>query len=356
MASSSSITDPVIVSGARVPGVSDYSTASKDSPLYKLYSNKFGSNIFQFPSDLSEKNRGHVIMFTVRVPTEKSQQGLAADTIRNSLNFSDPLVYQSETVNTELTQDPRSVSERASTILKELSRIALQRKDGDNIALYVPDTVNVQYAARYNTDVSLTESLGKPLFLAQGVKSFAESVASGEGIAGKVSNVANDPFVRSLVASGLGGLLGTSNLPELALAGIGYAFNPQLQVLFQAIGFRTFQFDFILTPKNQSEAAQIQNIIKTFKMASAPTFEPGFITQASMFLKVPDTFKIQFLFNGEENLNVNRIGECVLESMDVDYAPNGWSTFDDGSAVQTRLTLQFKEIEIVDKNKIKAGY
>lgn len=352
MATSTSITEPTIVPGPNLPGVSDFANTSKDSPLSKLYSSKFKTNIFQFPSDLSKENRGHVIMFTTRVPTEKSQQGLTADSLRRLANagtaLDDRMVLESPV-------PPPSITGQAAEILKELSRISLQRQDGDNIALYVPDTVNVQYAARY-TDVSLTEAIGKPLFLAQGVKSIIDSVASGEGIAGKISNVANDPFMRSLVASGLGGALGTSNLPELALAGIGYAFNPQLQVLFSSIGFRTFQFDFILTPKNQLESAQIQNIIRTFKMAAAPTFEPGFITQASMFLKVPDTFKIQFLFNGEQNLNVNRIGECVLESIDVDYAPNGWSTFNDGSAVQTRLTLQFKEIEIVDKLKIKEGY
>jgi hypothetical protein len=40
----------------------------------------------------------------------------------------------------------------------------------------------------------------------------------------------------------------------------------------------------------------------------------------------------------------------------VDYGPNGWATFNDGSPVQIKLTLQFKETVIVDKNKIKAGY
>lgn len=350
-----SVSEPTIVSAMSVPGVSTNDTTSRDSPLAKLYMDKFKGQIFQFPSDLATANRGrgHVIMFTVRVPSEKSQQGVQADTVQGVI---DRLRGLDDRMVLESPEPPPSIGEKAAEIIRELSRIALQRKDSDNIALYVPDTVNVQYAARYNDNVSLTEALGKPLFLAQGVKSFTDAITGGEGVAGKVSNVANDPFVRSVVASGLGGVLGTRNLPELALAGVGYAFNPQLQVLFSSIGFRTFQFDFILTPKNQSETAQIQNIIRTFKMAAAPTFEPGFITQASMFLKVPDTFKIQFLFDGQENLNVNRIGECVLESIDVDYSPNGWSTFSDGSAVQTRMTLQFKEIEIVDKNKIRAGY
>jgi hypothetical protein len=39
----------------------------------------------------------------------------------------------------------------------------------------------------------------------------------------------------------------------------------------------------------------------------------------------------------------------------VDYATNGWITYPDGSPVQTRLTLSFKEIDIIDKKKIADG-
>jgi hypothetical protein len=49
-------------------------------------------------------------------------------------------------------------------------------------------------------------------------------------------------------------------------------------------------------------------------------------------------------------------GETVLENINVDYGPNGWATFNDGSPVQIKLTLQFKETVIVDKNRIRAGY
>jgi hypothetical protein len=73
-------------------------------------------------------------------------------------------------------------------------------------------------------------------------------------------------------------------------------------------------------------------------------------------MKVPFPFKIDFLYKGKENPYVHKIGETVLENINVDYGPNGWATFNDGSPVQIKLTLQFKETVIVDKNKIKAGY
>ena len=323
----SSITARVIVSGLRVPG-SSVTDQVANGPLNELYKNRFTNKIFQFPSDLSSDNRGHVITFTVQEQLPSSDQGVQS----------------------------RSIGNRdTSTIVGDFFRINPKRKEGDTVALYVPDTVNVQYAAQYS-DISLTSALGKPLFLAQGASSVADKVSSQKSIADNLASVANDPFARAFAAGAAQGLIGTGGLQELALAGIGYAFNPQLQVLFSNIGFRQFQFDFILAPKNQSESAAIQNIIRVFKKAAAPKFQEGFITKNSMFLKVPDTFNIKFLYRGEENLNVNRIGECVLEAMDVDYSPVGWSTFDDGSAVQTRLTMQFKETFIIDKNRIEEGY
>ena len=145
-------------------------------------------------------------------------------------------------------------------------------------------------------------------------------------------------------------------MPELALKQVGQAINPQLQVLFKGIGFRSFQFDFLFTPYSQEESLRVKEIIKAFKLAAAPEIKPTKVFDEGVFLDVPDIFGIEFFYKNKMNENVHRIGKCVLENINVDYAPNGWSTFNDGSPVQTRLTLQFKEIEIIDKRKINEGY
>jgi hypothetical protein len=344
----SSITTPVVVSGIRVPGISGNET---EGPLSKLYANKFENNIYRFPSDLGAPNRGHVITFTVKKQRESNvDRDVLAQNLRdvrdqfgNPTNFSEVSSGIANVVS----------SGAGSNLFNSFARIRPPKTNGDTVALYVPDTVNVQYAARYE-DVSLTNALGKPLFLAQGAASVFNSVKDGQGTSGVLSNLANDPFARTLALGAIDRTLST-NITQFGLSALGVAFNPQLQVLFSNIGFRQFQFYFLLAPKNNAESAAIQNIIKTFKYASAPEFKEGVVTD-SIFLKVPDTFEIKFLFNGEENLNVNRIGECVLESIDVDYSPNGWSSFNDGSAVQTLLTLQFKEIFIIDKNRVNEGY
>jgi hypothetical protein len=41
--------------------------------------------------------------------------------------------------------------------------------------------------------------------------------------------------------------------------------------------------------------------------------------------------------------------------MEVNYAPNGWSSFESGAPVQTTLSLSFRETQIIDKSKLQKG-
>lgn len=187
---------------------------------------------------------------------------------------------------------------------------------------------------------------------------------SGDGIdIEKIANsVGNDPKVRATLAAAIGKFggnalgLDTATVGDLLLRGQGLALNPQLQVLFTGVGFRTFQFDFTFTPYSREESETVKKIIKAFKMAAAPRIQEAAIFGQGLFYEVPDRFKINFMYDGKENTNVNKIAECVLENVNVDYAPNGWVAFEGGAPVQTKLTLQFKEIEIIDKTRIDEDY
>ena len=74
----------------------------------------------------------------------------------------------------------------------------------------------------------------------------------------------------------------------------------------------------------------------------------------------PSEFDIKFMYNGKENPNIPKVSTCVLESIDIDYAPNGFSTYEvpgqntptpggTGTPVGVRMSLQFKETEILTK-------
>ena len=41
-----------------------------------------------------------------------------------------------------------------------------------------------------------------------------------------------------------------------------------------------------------------------------------------------------------------------MTNMEVNYGPNGWATHKDGTPVQTIMTLQMKEIELITANEV----
>jgi hypothetical protein len=71
------------------------------------------------------------------------------------------------------------------------------------------------------------------------------------------------------------------------------------------------------------------------------------------------------MYNGKINPNIDKISTCVLDSISVDYAKNGFTTYevegenDDrlgrtGMPVGIGLTLSFKETQILTKEYYRA--
>lgn len=356
------ISIPTSIAGISVPG------AVVSGPLSKLYENKYELERYSYPRNLeADTTRRHVIRFTTRVPDPSVTTTGVASSLKNTTVAATTGLTQAASAGFDIAAGKtnegvqkissvsREVAEKTADSFKLLTQADVKRVDKTIIDLYVPDTVNVSYNTVYD-DLSLSSTLGKPYFLAQAGVSLFDKYKNSNGVGTDIEKIANavadDPYVRSLVA----GALGNQDLGTLLTAGVGQALNPQLQVIFRGIGFRSFQFDFTLTPYSQQESEQIAKIVKAFKFAAAPEIQKASIFGQGLFYKVPDRFKIQFFYNGQENFKVHRIGECVLENINVDYAPIGWATFGDGTPVQTKLTVQFKETVIIDKTKIAEGY
>jgi hypothetical protein len=53
---------------------------------------------------------------------------------------------------------------------------------------------------------------------------------------------------------------------------------------------------------------------------------------------------------------MGRISTCVLQNITVDYAPSGAAFYNDDSPVNTRMTLQFKELEFITKHLVERGF
>jgi hypothetical protein len=205
-------------------------------------------------------------------------------------------------------------------------------KISDAIALYIDGPPTVRYAAQYSN-----KDLGTLAGLAAGGIS---AVASGEGVAGAAALFAQS-------AQAIAGV----NIADVVGSAAKVALNPFKEVLFEAIDFRTFNFKYRFFPKSVEEANSVEKIIKLFKFHMHPDLSAN-----KLFFIYPSEFEIAYYFENKENLYFHRLKPCVLESMDIAYGGEQFSTFRDGKPTEINMTLTFRETEILTKKQIRDGY
>ena len=222
----------------------------------------------------------------------------------------------------------------------------------DSIALYMPDTLNYVYAQGY-TDVSPGNSvLGQAI---QAGTDELEKYLSGQSGIESLTNVAIKTGAAAIISgakekAGDVGALG-------AFAVTGAVTNPMLELLYVSPSFRTFQFDFFFYPRDEREALDVQKIIERLRFHQAPELSGSL---GKGFLVPPSEFDIRFYYNGAQNPNIPQISTCVLENINLNYSPNGFSAYEvpnetspslgrTGMPVAIQMTLQFKEVTYLTK-------
>jgi hypothetical protein len=134
------------------------------------------------------------------------------------------------------------------------------------------------------------------------------------------------------------------------LGRFGTVLNPNLELLFSGPQLRPFDFRFQMSAREKAEGENIKKIINFFKKNMAVKKSDG----AGIFLKAPNTFMIEYKFNGPDTTHpgINQIKECALLSCSVEYTPLGtYMTYPDGTMVSYTMSLSFQELEpIYDKD------
>ena len=305
------ISIPTSIGGISIPGL------AINGPLGALFKNKFGRQDLSYPRDLQSATRGHYIQFAIQEidPAKFSE-------VYNNLTGGAEKFFN----NFSFTNVANSISNYLNNfsfdaeVKKLVGFTKPNKRTVGTISLYIPETVNFTYGAQYNGD-----SIANALQTTPIIKEAAQ------------------PILKAV----------NNSAARLLLRGQGYAFNPQEQILFTGIDFRTYQMAFIFTPYSKQEAETVEKIIKQFKFHAAPRLAEG---SGGMFFIPPSIFTPKFFFNGRENKKINKITDSVIESIDVNYAPNGFSSTTDGAATQIALTINFKEIELITRDKIEQGY
>lgn len=275
---------------------------------------------------------------------------------------------------------------------------------GDTVYLYMPNSLSVSYAANYsNIAFGVAGKLA-----AEGMgKSGANVVAEIQAAAGAASPEA----LFNTIAQGantLGSTMGTGgsiDTNSLSAVTQGKIFNPFEEQIFTGVSFRSHPFSWKLVARNKKDAENIQAILRFFKYNMLPSFSdataaagspggpptpakpaapaagaPAAPTNAAAagaspfgagaagrYLSVPNRFSIEmvrvnytkgnFTTGGDIGASVYKFKQCLLESMNVGYTPDGQyvSTLDTFVPAM-QLDLTFKEVSYVTAQDIAEGF
>lgn len=349
------ITIPTSIGGINIP------SGIFSGPLSDLTEGG-GNFYYQYPRDLGSSTKAHSVYFTIKEVQEitlSELQGWVVEgvtEISDYANNTDPSELASELTKgftagfESLTAGAKELWNKGAGAITETvfggvvsgikSTAGFVEKGANllnnqkteivgHIGLYMPENFNLASAFAYDDNTSLASAMGS-LPLIGGVISSATNFASGS----------NEAF-------------------KLALNRAGYVFNPQKQILFQGVEFRNFSMSFTFTPYSAAEAEQVKRIVEKFRMYAAPKRNSQLDSsgnKSNMFWVPPALFGIEFQMNGQQNPNLPKLKDCIIESIDVNYAPNGWTTHTDGAPVQTTMTIEFKEIALIGRDDISEGY
>jgi len=227
----------------------------------------------------------------------------------------------------------------------------------DSIALYLPPNVADSTSAAYNGFatgvVGMAAAGGANLIDAMQRDDFEAAakslVSTGRGIA--------EEGLKKAAVGIVEGLTDAEGTGELINKAFGQADNPYMEVMFDKMALRSFTYNFTFAPKNKDETDDVQKIIHMFRFHMSPELKG----QANRFLTLPSTFDIHYMYQMEdgvatENDFYNKIATCVLESCNIDYTPGGVRSFADGAPTQITMALQFKETELLTKERVKQGF
>lgn len=170
-----------------------------------------------------------------------------------------------------------------------------------------------------------------------------------EGIKEVENNVKKPGSVKAITA----GLKNTITGVKAMQREKGAVFNENTELLFNGPGMRSFSFSFRLSPRSADEAKMVRRIIRAFKESMSAKKSKEFF-----FIKAPNTYWISYMSGITNELHpwLNKIKECALSNMSVQYAPDGsYATFPDGSMTSYLMQLSFKEIEPVFNTDYEEG-
>lgn len=301
-----------------------------------LRGSNFSTSQLSYPEDLTSASQGHYIQFFIN---EQSNANIA---------FSGAAASSA---------GGTSYGGGGGTSTLSVKR-APTKRIASSIALYMPAQVSLSQDAKYG-EVEIGASTAAAIAAYKGYQDqgdFTASAVSAMGAFGDVAKESGAEALRTALDTAAPGAKASMQISS------GKVTNNRMEMVFEGISRRSFSFTFKMMPKSESEAQNVDRIVNMFRFYMAPSFDGPADTSRTFI--VPATFDIEYYYSGGANRFLNRIATSVLESCNVTYGGERVQFFRPSSGVngggappvETNIELQFKELEVITREKIAEGF
>ena len=294
-------------------------------------------------SDLSKTPIGsglHTTYNTVGVVRNKKTKEIIR--VNKELNFVNPGGMDSR-INAISTSDPGGFKEK----IKYYVELPIPQQINDSNAVsWGEDSMNIMEMAAFQAASSAVsggvEGIGEKFESARSAILEGDTNTTFPGLTDDVRK----GLVAALSGKAVSALGGNISAQSALGRSTGQILNSNLELLFQGLTLRTFPFNITFSPRSRDESERVRLIIRRFKQSmSAKTGRTDYAVNGGIFLKAPDIFRLKYLSNGRTHPFLNSFKPCALTNMSVNYTGAGtYSTYGDGTPVNIKLSLTFKEI------------
>ena len=325
----------------------------------------FKYDLLYYPEETTNLGEGHYILFDTIWNTKSLKYGTINEEVASTISMSkfgnvdkkvkklgEPHIMEAKGNVSQIKNKGLANHQVSVPTTGQGAKHQTHKHTGSSIILYTPPTAKYEYKASYEQaetkNLALLAETGGKLF--ENIKAFVGGVeGSGDTLASLLE--AGKVLGRQV-------LQGALEVTFPGAAGFftkrtGRALNPRMELAFQSVPFRQFQFEFEFAPKNAKENDSVNKIMQLFKFHMLPDVSD------EKYMITPSEFQITYFYRDRVNDYMPKISRCVLTDMNIDYAPEGvYHTFaaDPYGAmpVITKMTLSFTETEIMTKQTIAA--